>query len=156
MTQAEIRSQLPTEAQDSLILAGPMDNFLWPVKEGKFWTNRIDVLTRKENGPIMAYPIVIPKVSTKEAVPMESTEQHPYEADDALNDHLYNIARKIDKIMNREPVANHATLLGMIQVTTQRRLHEVEQQQKAANDAAMREQQALQREEMRRRQFAPN
>lgn len=61
-------------------------------------------------------------------------EQHPYEKDDALNDRLYNVSRKVDKILHREPVENHAAILGMIQVSTQRRMHEhqAEQQKKAA------------------------
>jgi hypothetical protein len=59
---------------------------------------------------------------------------HPYEQDDALNDRLYNVSRKVDKILHREPVENHAAILGMIQVSTQRRMHEhqADMQKKAA------------------------
>lgn len=68
----------------------------------------------------------------------EGQEQHPYEADDALNDRLYNIARKVDKILHREPVENHAAVLGMIQVSMQRRAHEHQaNQQKHSQDQQM-------------------
>lgn len=66
----------------------------------------------------------------------ETQEQHPYEQDDALNDRLYNVARKVDKILHREPVENHAAILGMIQVSTQRRMHEHQQAQQKAQQAA--------------------
>lgn len=66
----------------------------------------------------------------------ETQEQHPYEHDDALNDRLYNISRKVDKILHREPVENHAAILGMIQVSTQRRMHEHQARQQQAQAAA--------------------
>lgn len=76
----------------------------------------------------------------------ETQEQHPYEQDDALNDRLYNVARKVDKILHREPVENHAAILGMVQVSTQRRMHEHQAQQQKA-------QQSAQAEAQRRQQF---
>lgn len=73
----------------------------------------------------------------------EKEPPHPYEHDDALNDRLYNISRKVDKILHREPVENHAAILGMIQVSTGRRMHEHqakrEQAQAAAAEAAQRQ-----------------
>lgn len=86
----------------------------------------------------------------------EIQEPHPHEIDDALNDKLYNVARKVDKILNREPVANHAAILGMIQVTTQRRMHDHEQRQKAEMQAQQRAQQEMAQDAARRRQFSPN
>jgi len=79
----------------------------------------------------------------------EKQTPHPYEHDDALNDRLYNVSRKVDKILHREPVENHAAILGMIQVSTQRRMHEhqAKQQQAQAAEAA---------EARRRAQFGPN
>lgn len=65
--------------------------------------------------------------------------QHPYEQDDALNDRLYNVSRKVDKILHREPVENHAAILGMIQVSTQRRMHEHQAKQQHAQAAAQAE-----------------
>lgn len=71
---------------------------------------------------------------------MEVPEEiHPYAQDDALNDKLYNVARKVDKILHREPVENHAAILGMIQVSTQRRMHEHQQAQQKAQQSAMAE-----------------
>ena len=68
----------------------------------------------------------------------EVTEIHPHEAHDKLNDHIYNISRKCDKILNREPVEDHAAILGLLQVTTQRRMHEhqAEQQRRQAAEQA--------------------
>lgn len=78
---------------------------------------------------------------------METPEEiHPYEQDDALNDRLYNVSRKVDKILHREPVENHAAILGMIQVSTQRRMHEHQANQQ-------KQQQALATEAQRRAQF---
>lgn len=74
----------------------------------------------------------------------ETQEQHPYEQDDALNDRLYNVARKVDKILHREPVENHAAILGMVQVSTQRRMHEHQAQQQKAQQNALAEAQRRQ------------
>lgn len=79
----------------------------------------------------------------------ELQEQHPFERDDALNDRLYNISRKVDKILHREPVENHAAILGMIQVSMQRRAHEHQAQQQKA-------QQDQQRAAQRQAQFGVN
>lgn len=70
---------------------------------------------------------------------MESNEQqqHPYEQDDILNQNIYDVSRKLDKILHRQSVEDHAALLGMIQVTAQRRMHEHQQRtQKEKQDAA--------------------
>lgn len=67
---------------------------------------------------------------------MGNTElDRPYMKHDDLNHHIYEAARKVDWILNREPIANHAAILGLIQVTTQRRMHEHENEQKAAAEA---------------------
>lgn len=63
---------------------------------------------------------------------MESPEVHPFEAHDAINDHLYDVARKVDRLLNREPVENHAAIVGIIQVTVQRRMHEHQADQQRA------------------------
>lgn len=64
---------------------------------------------------------------------MENTElDHPYSAHDALNDHLYDVARKVDELLNKEPVENHAAIVGLVQVTVQRRMHEHQQDQQRA------------------------
>jgi len=82
-------------------------------------------------------------------------DPHPYERDDALNDRLYNVSRKVDRILNRESVENHAAILGFIQVSGQRRAHEYElDKQKTANaqrDAAM----EAAREAQRQARFGP-
>lgn len=83
----------------------------------------------------------------------ETQEQHPYEADDALNDRLYNVARKVDKILNRESMENHAAIIGMIQCSVARRSHEHEQKKLALQHAQQREQQEAFREAQRRQQF---
>lgn len=68
---------------------------------------------------------------------MENTElDHPYSAHDALNDHIYETARKVDRLLNKEPVENHMAIVGLIQVTVQRRTHEVQmEQQRVQADA---------------------
>ncbi len=73
-------------------------------------------------------------------------ENEPYPKDQALADKLYNVSRKIDKILCREPVENHAAILGLIQVTTQRRMHEhqaEQQRMQAAQQAEARRNQAF-------------
>ena len=35
---------------------------------------------------------------------------------DALNEHLYKVARKVDRVLNAESIENHAALIGMLQV----------------------------------------
>ena len=59
----------------------------------------------------------------------------PFADHDAINEHLYETARKVDRLLHKEPIANHAAILGLVQVTTQRRMHETEQDQKKAAEA---------------------
>lgn len=67
---------------------------------------------------------------------MDNTEvESPFKNHDDINEHLYETARKVDRLLNKEPIANHAAILGLIQVTTQRRMHEHENEQKAATEA---------------------
>lgn len=70
---------------------------------------------------------------------------HPYSAHDALNDHLYDVARKVDRLLNKEPMENHAAIVGLIQVTVQRRMHETQQDQQKAQLAAQEKMAAAQR-----------
>jgi hypothetical protein len=51
-------------------------------------------------------------------------EAHPYPDEEAVNTKIYDRARQIDKLLHRDPVENHAAVLGLIQVTAQRRMHE--------------------------------
>jgi hypothetical protein len=60
------------------------------------------------------------------------TLDHPYTTHDALNEHIYDVARKVDRLLNREPIENHAAVLGLIQVSSQRRMHEHESDKKKA------------------------
>lgn len=76
-------------------------------------------------------------------------EAHPYAEEDAVNTKVYDVARQIDKILHRQPVENHAAILGLVQVTSQRRMHEVQtRQQKIAH--------AQQAEAQRTAKFSPN
>lgn len=61
---------------------------------------------------------------------------HPHQDDDNVNHNLYEVARKVDKILHREPIENHAAILGIVQVTSQRRMHENQIRQQQKNDAA--------------------
>lgn len=73
-------------------------------------------------------------------------EAHPYPDEDAVNTKVYDVARQIDKILHRQPVENHAAILGLVQVTSQRRMHEVQQQ-------AQKKAQAAQDEHARKQKF---
>lgn len=68
---------------------------------------------------------------------------HPFEDDDTVNHNIYTTARKIDKILHRETVADHAAILGVVQVTTQRRMHEVQERQQKVQATAQAEAQRL-------------
>lgn len=81
---------------------------------------------------------------------MAETNETPHdESEDALNQKIYDVARQIDKILHRQPIENHAAILGMVQVTSQRRMHEHQTKQQKA-------QQAANADAQRRAQFAPN
>lgn len=76
---------------------------------------------------------------------MPHDELQPYEHHDSINDHLYDVARKVDRLLNQEPVENHAAIVGIIQVTVQRRMHEHQEDQKKAQFEAQQKMQAAQR-----------
>ena len=133
-----IRKQLPENMKDWAILAGPMESWLWPVKLGKLWSARVQVIVRSNEGELAAVDVdrkLIP-IAPPRSPTLDNTEQtHPFASHDDLNEHIYETARKVDRLLNKEPIANHAAILGLIQVTTQRRMHEHENDQKAAAEA---------------------
>lgn len=129
------------------ILPGPIDGFLWRDDKSLFaiaknvegethtvpveWTPYSDPIDIEHKNQIA---LILSNV-----IKTFKPEKHPYEQDDALNDRLYNVSRKVDKILHREPVENHAAILGMIQVSTQRRMHEHQQAQQKAQQSALSE-----------------
>lgn len=78
---------------------------------------------------------------------------HPHRDDEIVTSRLYNVARKVDKILNRESMADHAAVMGMIQVSAQRRSHEHEQRKIALQQAQQREAMERQVEMQRKAQF---
>lgn len=77
---------------------------------------------------------------------MDTTEisKRPFPEDDVLTANIYEVAKEVDRILNRQSVQDHAAILGMIQVTGGRRAHEYQER----NQKKMQEAQA----EMQRRQ----
>lgn len=73
--------------------------------------------------------------------------KRPFAEDDIVNANIYEVATQIDRILHKVPIEDHAAILGMIQVTTQRRAHEHEQRRQ-------KQMQAAQQEAARRSQFA--
>lgn len=76
----------------------------------------------------------------------EVTEQKsPHAEDDLVNANIYEVAQQIDRILHKVPMEDHAAILGMLQVTTQRRAHEYQQrQQKQMQEAQQQKRFALQ------------
>lgn len=64
------------------------------------------------------------------------TAKRPYLEDDVLSSSIYETAREVDRILNKCSVQDHSAILGMIQVTGQRRAYEYQaRQQKQMQDA---------------------
>lgn len=57
---------------------------------------------------------------------MDTTEvsKRPYPEDDLVNASVHEVAREIDRILNRQSVQDHAAVLGIIQCTGARRAQE--------------------------------
>lgn len=72
--------------------------------------------------------------------------RRPHADDDLVNAKLYSVAQEIDRILLRHPMEDHAAVMGLIQVTIQRRSHDHQQRQQKKQEEAMAEIQ-------RRRQF---
>lgn len=50
--------------------------------------------------------------------------KRPYPEDDLVNASVHEVAREIDRILNRQSVQDHAAVLGIIQCTGARRAQE--------------------------------
>ena len=62
-----------------------------------------------------------------------------------LNERIYDRAAKVDRLLNNETVEDHAAILGLIQVTAQRRMHEHQADQQRNQLKAQQEASAKQR-----------
>jgi uncharacterized secreted protein with C-terminal beta-propeller domain len=86
----------------------------------------------------------------------EVEQDHPHRDDQIVSTRVYNVAQKIDKILNREDISDHAAILGIIQVTSQRRMHEHEVRKQKLAQQQQRETMERQQDAARRARFAPN
>lgn len=76
--------------------------------------------------------------------------KRPYPEDDVLTSSIYEVAKEVDRILNRCSVQDHAAILGMIQVTGGRRAHEYQER----NQRKMQEAQDELQKRAAQRQFA--
>lgn len=73
----------------------------------------------------------------RDVAQQQSAEQkHPFAEDAVVNAQIYSTAQEIDRILHRQPCENHAAILGIVQVTTQRRLHDHQQRQQKKQEEA--------------------
>lgn len=69
----------------------------------------------------------------------QSAPKRPYPDDDVANASIYSVAQEIDRILHRQSVSDHAAILGLIQVTVQKRMHAHQERQAKLTQEAQQE-----------------